>query len=148
MTYQLDISKQTYGNQDYLVHNIKGDSAINDRFLFGQRVPSYGIINFGAFSANQTKQILPSAKGINSDIMLRSLYLFTLDGTKSGATFRLLQGTTKIAEWVFTGTDLPFTFPNGAIINPAITLEIVSKSVSSQILLYWQPVHTISYITI
>ncbi len=148
MPYQLDTAKQTYGNQEYLAHNIKGAAAADDRFLFGMRVQSYGIINFGAFAANQTKNILPSAKGINSDIQLRSLYPFTLDGTKSEVTFRLLQGTTKIAEWLFSGTDIPFRFPEGAIINPAITLEIKSKSTASQILIYWQPVYTLSYITL
>ncbi len=148
MSYQLEAAKQTYGSQEYLIHNIKGASISDDRFLFGMRVQSYGIINFGSFTANQTKNILPSAKEINSDIQLRSLYPFTLDGTKGEITFRLLQGTTKIAEWLFSSSDIPFRFPEGAIINPAITLEIKFKYAASQILIYWQPVYTLSYITL
>lgn len=146
MSYRLETSSQQYGSSKYLDHNLKGVNAESDRRLFAQRVSSYGIINFGVFTANQTKQFLPSANGITSDIMLRSLYPFTTDASRGETTFRLLQGTTKIAEWLFTGTDVPFAFPDGAIINSSLTLEVKPKYALSQLMLYWQPVHVLSYI--
>lgn len=148
MPYQLETSFQQYGTQKYLDHNLKGSNSDLDRRLFAQRVPSYGIINFGALAANQTKQFLPSANGITSDIMLRSLYPFTTDASRGETTFRLYQGTTKIAEWLFMPADLPYAFPDGAIINPSIALEVKPKFALSQLLLYWQPVHVLSYIQI
>ena len=146
MPYQLDTAKQTYGNQEYLAHNIKGNTAANDRYLFGQRVPSYGIINFGVMNANATKQFKPISNGINSDIMLRSIYPFTLDGTKPEITLRLYDGTTKIAEWIFASSEIPYRFPDGAIINPNLNLEIKTKTSVNQMLVYWQPVHVLSYL--
>lgn len=146
MPYELETVKQSYGSQEYLAHKLKGTTPADDRYFFGSRIPSYGIINFGAMGANTTKQFKPLSKGINSDIALESLYLFSLDGSKGEVTFRLFDGTVKIAEWIFGITQLPYQFPKGAIINPNLTLEVQPKFAISQCLIYWQPVHTLSYL--
>ena len=66
MGYQLQTTSQLYGDQQFLTHVIKGDTPEGDRHLFGQRVPSYGIINFGAINANTEKTIVLAAQGITS----------------------------------------------------------------------------------
>lgn len=146
--YQLVTTSQIYNNVVYLDHTLKSDTPEKDVRLVGDRVPSYGVINFGAINGGATKRFLPSQFGFASDIMLRSLYPFTLDGTKDETTLRLYQGNSKISEWKLSNSDIPFRFPEGAIINPNISIEVRPKIFVSQLLLYWQPVHVLSYLEV
>ena len=148
MTYQRESIVQPYGNQEFLAHSVSGNIDNRGFNLVGDRIPSFGIINFGAMSAASTKQFLPANKGITTDIMLRSLYSFTTNASKSETTFRLKNGTQIIGEWLFAANDMPYAFPAGAIINPNITIEIKPKDSVSQLLLYWQPVHVLTYLEI
>ena len=148
MTYQRNTIDQLYGDQKYLAHQVTGNIDHRPFNIVGDRVPSYGIINFGAVSSNNSRQFLPLSNGITSDIMLRSLYSFTTNASKSETTFRLKNGTQLIGEWLFGINDMPYAFPNGAIINPNITIEIKPKNTGSQLLLYWQPVHVLSYLEV
>ena len=146
--FQLESTYQTYNGNKYLDHQINAEGLEPNFRLVGDRIPSYGIINFGAMSAGETKQLLPINNGITTDIMLRSLYSFTTNATKSETTFRLKSGTQLIGEWLFAANDMPYAFPDGAIINPNITIEIKPKNAVSQLLLYWQPVHVLSYLQV
>ena len=148
MTYQRNTVDQLYGDQKYLAHQVTGNVDPRPFHVVGDRVSSYGIINFGAVSSNNSKQFLPVSNGITNDIMLRSLYSFTTDASKTETIFRLKNGTRLIGEWLFTADDMPYAFPDGAIINPNITIEIKPKNTVSQLLLYWQPVHVLSYLEI
>lgn len=146
--YQLGTASQIYGDEKYLDHVLRGETTDLDRRLVGDRIPSYGVINFGSINANLTKRFKPFDRGIKSDILLRSFYVFTPDASKDETRFSLSLETTKIAEWLFSPDKMPFRFPEGAIINPAITLEVKPKNNVSQVLLYWQPVHVLSYIEV
>ena len=146
--YQLVTTSQVYNNVVYLDHTLKGDTPEKDVRLVGDRVPSYGVINFGGMNGGSSRRFLPSSRGIFSDMMLRSLYPFTLDGTKDETTLRLYQGNIKISEWRLGNDDIPFRFPEGAIINPEIAIEVKPKLPVSQLLLYWQPVHVLSYLEV
>lgn len=148
MTYQRESVVQKYGDANFLAHKIAGNIESQPYFHVGDRVPSYGIIHFGAIGGGQTRQFKPVDRGIDNDIMLRSLYPFTTDASKDEVIFRLFEGAIEFAEWRFTSDSVPFTFPDGAIINPNITLSVTPKSNVSSVMLYWQPVHVISYLKI
>jgi len=148
MSYNLETTKQIYGNQLFLTHNIKGDTSTDDRHLFGMRVPSFGIINFGTMAAGQVKNFKPIDNGINSDISLKSAFAFTTSATNDEITLRLLDGTTEIAEQKLTNAQMPYSFPPGAIINPNLTIQVTTRYATTQMLLYWQPVHVLDYIEV
>ncbi len=148
MSYQLESTTQLYGDNLYLAHNLRGTGRENDRFLFGQRVPSFGIISFGAMAAGRTKRITPADRGINSHIMLRSIYDFTTSATADEVTFKLFEGETEILEQRVFSSEMPYTFPPGAIIDPRYTIEVKPRYATTQLLIYWQPVHVLSLIRV
>ncbi len=148
MVYQLETSEQLYGEDLYLTHTIRGTGQQNDLSLFGQRVPSYGIINFGAIDGGSTKDFKPIDNGISSDIMLRSIYDFTTSATNDEVTFKLFNGSVEIFEQKITNSEMPYTFPPGAIINPNLIIQVNPRYTTTQLLIYWQPVHVLSYIEV
>ncbi len=148
MSYQLETASQVYGDNLYLAHNLKSDTAEADRFLFGQRVPSYGIINFGYMKAGTTKIFRPLDNGINSDILLRSVYSFTTAPANEEVTFNLFNGREQLLEQRIPNSEMPYTFPPGAIINPNLTITVTCRYETAQLLIYWQPVHVLSFIQV
>ncbi|MEO0834785.1 MAG: hypothetical protein AAFY16_02100 [Cyanobacteria bacterium J06642_3] len=148
MSYQLETTAQPYGSQQYLAHKIKGETESDDRYLFGQRVPSYGIINFGAMAGNSTKNFKPIDYGIQSEIELKSIYDFTNSATGDQCTFRLFNGNVEILEQQINNHDMPYTFPPGAIINPNLTIQVQPRYTTTQLLIYWQPVNVLSYVEV
>ncbi|MEM7592644.1 MAG: hypothetical protein AAF383_14175 [Cyanobacteria bacterium P01_A01_bin.83] len=116
--------------------------------MFGQRIPSYGIINFGAMAGGTTKNFKPIDYGILSEIELKSIYDFTSNATADECTFKLFSGNVEILEQRITNNEMPYTFPPGAIINPNLTIQVKPKYTTTQLLIYWQPVHVFSYLEV
>ena len=148
MSYQLQTTAQVYGDNNFLTHKLPGNTADDDRYLFGQRVQSFGIINFGAIASNSSKQVLLSSIGISSPILLRSVYAFNYSGGSDEMRMRLFSGTQKLAEMKFKFSEVPYRFPDGAIIDPSLSIEVEPRYAVIQLLLYWQPVHVLSYIEV
>lgn len=146
--YELEQGKQTYGDQEYLTHNLKGQQPTDDRFLFGMRVPSYGIFSFGAFAAGQKKRVYLADEGITSPISLKSVYAFGTNGTDDEIKFRLFERAIEIAEQKIVSNDMPFQYPDGAIIDPSLGIEVESRRAVTQIIMYWQPVHILKYVAV
>lgn len=148
MTYQRESVVQPYGDLKFLAYKITGNIESQPLNHVGDRVPSYGIINFGAMKAKSKKQIKPIDMGIEQDILLRSLYAFTNHATSEEVTIRLFLGNTEVLEQKLTNAEMPYTFPPGAILNPNLTIEVQPQYNTVQLLLYWQPVHVLSYLEI
>lgn len=146
--YQQQATYQTYNDRKYLDHQINADGIETDVRLVGDRVPSYGVINFGAMSSGSKKQIKPLNLGITTDILLRSLYAFTTSSTNEETTIRLFLNGTEFLEQKITNNEMPYTFPPGAILNPTLTLEVQPRYDTTQLVIYWQPVHVISYLEV
>lgn len=145
MAYQLDSAKQTFGNQDYLAHKIKGATVADDRYLFAQRVEAYGIIDFGAMARNATKRVALSTLGITSQISLKSAYAFGASATTDEIKYRLFSGTTQLMELQLLAAEMPFVFPPGAIVDPTLSIEILATQAFDRVMLFWQPVHVLDY---
>lgn len=139
---------QLYGDKQYLAHNLKGQTTADDRALFGMRVPSYGIFNFGAMTGAQVKRIVLAAEGIVSPIELRSIYAFNATASSDEIKYRLYAGSTEILEYRLNSAVVPYEFPPGAIIDPSLSIEVEPRYDVSQLLIYWQPVHVLSYIEV
>lgn len=148
MSYELETTSQIYGNQPFLTHNIKGDVPENDRHLFGMRIPSFGIISFGAMRANSTKNFKPIDRGIASEFQLISAYAFTTSATSDEITLKLFSGNVEVAEQKITNNEMPYKFPPGAIINPNLTIQVKPKYNTTALVLYWQPVHVLDYVEV
>lgn len=145
MSYELEPTQQIYGNKSFLTHNIKGDVPENDRHLFGMRIPSFGIIDFGAIKQNQTKSFKPIDHGITSDIQLISVYAFTTSPTTDEVTLNLLSNGILIASQRIMNTEMPYQYPPGAIINPNLTIQVKPRYHTTALRLNWQPVHVLDY---
>lgn len=137
-----------YGEREFLAHKLLGETALDDRYLFAQRVPSYGIFSFGAMSGSETKTVVLANEGITSPIQLKSVYAFNVSASSDEIRFRLYAGDTEIAEMKLTASDMPFQFPDGAIIDPSLSIEVDPRYAVSQLLIYWQPVHIIKYVSV
>lgn len=148
MSYQLETTEQIYGEQPYLTHVIKGETPEEDLHLFGMRVPSYGIINFGSITNNSFKTIVLAEKGITSPIQLKSIYAFTSTGGNDETRFSLFRGTTRIVEMRIPSGEMPYQFPEGAIIDPSLSITVRPRYNISQLLIYWQPVHVLSNVQV
>lgn len=146
MTYQRETIIQNYGDTEYLAHLITGDEDKAYGY-FANRIPSYGIINMGFIGANYKKKFKPVDLNITTDIMLRSLFSFTRHSIQEETTIRLFADGYEFLEQKITNEEMPYTFPPGAIINPNFTIEI-QPSYQSLVMLYWQPVHVLSYIEV
>ena len=148
MTYQLVTSSQLYGEREFLTHKLAGSSPADDRYFFASRIPSYGVINFNQMSAKEPKRIKLSDQGITSPILLRSAYAFNYSATSDEIRFRLFSENKKVAEMKLDHKQMPFQFPDGAILEPNLELELEPKYNVLRLLIYWQPVHILSYLSI
>ena len=146
--YESEPLDQQYGDRLYLAHKIKGDSPENARALFGMRMPSYGIFSFGAMAARQQKTIVLANEGIVSPIQLKSVYAFNPNASSDEIRFRLYAGTQELAGMRLTANDMPFQFPDGAIIDPALSIQVEPRYSVTQLMLYWQPVHILKYVAV
>ena len=145
MSYQRSSIVQKYGDQNYLAHQIRGNTQTDPYNFVADRVSSYGIINFGYIKGGKTKRVKPLDLGIEQDILLRSLHNFTTNSTGKEVTIKLFLQNQEFLEQQITDSQMPYTFPPGAIVNPNLELEVRPKYDTMQLLVYWQPVHIISY---
>ena len=145
MAYQLETISQLYGDREYLAHNFKGATPNDDRAVFGMRIPSYGIFNFGPMANNQTKRVVLADKGISSPILMKSAYAFSSNTWNDEIKFRLFDGNTQLAELTILSTEMPYQFPDGAIVDNSLSIEIRVNQTTTQMLVYWQPVHVLQY---
>lgn len=143
--YQQTATFQTYGDHKYLDHQINADGLEPNVRLVGERVPSYGVINFGLMGGRTKKQVKPIDLGIEQDILLRSLWAFTTNATNEEVTLRLYLNSTEVLVQKLSNEEMPYIFPPGAIINPNLTLEVEPRYHTTQLLIYWQPVHVLNY---
>lgn len=141
MSYQLEPDYQVYGDKNYLAHNLKGATAEDDRRFFSERIQSFGIIDFGAMSANSTKSYTPATDGVISPIMITSVFAFTTSATSDEITFKIFDGNTEILEQKIPSSEIPYQFPPGAIIRPDLTIQVKPRYNTTALLVYWQPVH-------
>lgn len=145
MPFQLETISEIYGTRKYLAHNLKGQTANDDRALFGMRVPSYGIFDFGTLANNASKKVVLSSIGITSPILIRSVYAFSSNTNADEIKFRILSGSVQLTELTIPSSDMPYKFPDGAIIDPSLSIEIRVNQTTTQLLVYWQPVHVLQY---
>ncbi len=146
--YQLQTSFQQFGDSKYLDHNLTGQTVTDDRRLFAQRVPSIGIFNFGQINGNASKTISLADYQITSPIQLVSIYALGSENLNSETIYELVSGETVLFSLKLLKESMPFAFPNGAVVDPSLSIRVKPKSNVSQVLIYWQPVHVLSYIEI
>ncbi len=141
MGYQLEPDSHLYGDKNYLAYNLKGDTPEDDRRFFGERISSFGIIDFGAMSAGSIKSYTPATNGVISPIMITSVFAFTTAATSDEITFKIFDGNTEILEQKISNSEIPYHFPPGAIIRPDLTIQVKPRYNTTALLIYWQPVH-------
>ena len=148
MSYQRESIVQPYGKLEFLAHSISGNIDSRSFNYVGDRVPSYEIINFGYIKGGSKKQFKPIEVGIERDILLSSIWSFTTAATNDELTMRLYADTTEFFEQKISNNEMPYTFPPGAILNPNLIFEVQPKYDAMQVVLYWQPLHVLSYVDI
>lgn len=141
MSFQLEPDFQVYGDKNYLAHNLKGATAEDDRRFFGQRIPAFGVIDFGSMTANSIKSYTPVTDGVLSPISIVSVYAFTTAATNDEITFKIFEGATELTRQKITNDEMPYQFPPGAIIRPELTIQVEPRYDTMKLLVYWRPVH-------
>lgn len=145
MSFLLETGTENLDDRNYLIFKQPGTTTEDDRYFFGQRIPSYGILDFGQMAEGTTKRIALTDAGINSQILLRSIYAFVTDTTDDKIMFRLFQGITKMVEFQFDSGIMPYQFPNGIIIDSNLSIEVEPNKAVASLRIYWQPVHVLDY---
>ena len=141
MSYQLKPDSLPYGDDIFLAHNLKGATAEDDRLFFAQRIRAFGVIDFGAMSANSIKTYTPATDGVMSPISIVSVYAFTTAATNDEITFKIFDGVTELTRQKITNNEMPYQFPPGAIIRPDLTIQVEPRYDTTKLLIYWQPVY-------
>ena len=113
------------------------------KHYFADRIPNFGVLNFGYIEALKTREISLAEVGITSPISLVSIYNFASGSVDDQTNFYLKRGTQQIAWLQFKLHEMPFAFPPGAIITPDLTIGVHPKKSSSSVVIYWQPVNII-----
>jgi hypothetical protein len=148
MPFSLTPDAQLYGSNQFKAFKQAGATPDGDRHFFADRIANYGIFSFGAMTANQKKRVVLATANITSPILLRSVYAFGANPTNDEIKLRLFSGTTQLAEMTLLSADMPYQFPDGAIIDPAYSIEIETRYATTQLNMYWQPVNIIDYLAI
>lgn len=148
MPFSLVPDAQLYGSNQFKAFKQPGATSDGDRHFFAERIPGYGIFSFGAMTPNQKKRVVLATAGITSPIMLRSVYAFGANSVNDEIKMRLFSGTTQLAEMTVLSAEMPYQFPDGAIIDPAYSIEIETRYNTTGLNLYWQPVNVIDYLAI
>jgi len=143
MSFGLQPIPLLYGDTNFQAYL----NSATDRAYFADRVAEYGILEFGAINANQTKRLDLGAKGLTSPIILRSLYAFssvtTNDEIREFIIYRkdANGNLTQFATQFFSNNEMPYQFPNGGILFPFNVIEVKPRYDTENILAYVQPVN-------
>lgn len=143
--YELQAASGSYGNQQYLTHTLKGDTPEGDRYLFAQRVPSYGLVQFGSIARNRSKAFTPLDHNIKSSVELRSINALTQSAAGQFEIY-LYENNNLVSRQIIKSDT--YIFPRGTILEPDSRLIIKSIYDTTQLLLSWSPVHVLSYIEV
>ncbi len=143
MSFGLQPIALPYGNTDFQAYL----NTANNQAYFADRIAEYGVLEFGALAANQTKKLDLGAKGLTSPIILRSLYVFssstTNDEIKEFVIYRKNANgnLSRFATQRFSNNEMPYQFPNGGILFPFNVIEVKPRYNTENILAYVQPVN-------
>lgn len=148
MTFTRNSAKQVFGEQNYLSHQITGNVEPEAFYAVGDRISSYGIFNFGQVPANSQKRVSLSAARIEQPISLSSIYAFTDNASSDEIRFYLFSGDKELVELRLSSSEMPYTFPPGAIIDPSLDIVVRPRSNLTSLLIYWKPVHIITQINV
>ena len=145
MVYGLQPISLSYGDTDFQAYL----NTVTLQGYFAGRVPEYGILEFGSIAANQSKRLDLGANNLTSPIILRSLYVFTSSTTGDEIKeFIIYQkdengNLTRIAKQRFNNKEIPYQFPDGAILFPFNVIEVTPKYKTDNIIAYVQPVNVL-----
>ena len=132
---------ETYGTNSYVAF----EDTNQQRYL-AERIESYGLLQFGVMSRNSTKSI--DLDALTCPISIKSVYVFSGSTTNDEIRFRIYQKLTSgsldlIATQRFTNNDMPYLFPDGAILSPGQVIEVEPRYDVDNIIIYAKPVDII-----
>ena len=132
---------ETYGTNNYVAF----EDASQQRYL-AERVESYGLLQFGAMKNGTIKSI--DLESLTCPISIKSVYVFSGSTINDEIRFRIYEkqtgGTSNlIATQRFTNNEMPFSFPDGAILFPNQVIEVEPRYDVDNIIIYAKPVDII-----
>ena len=141
------ISEQ-YGSNSYVAF----EEDVNQQRYLAERIETYGLIEFGAMIRNQKKSIDLQAKGLTSPISIKSIYVFSGSTTNDEIRFRIFEkqasgNPVQIAFQRFTNNDMPYSFPEGAVLLPNQIIEVEPRYDVDNIIIYCKSVDILFALT-
>lgn len=148
MSFTLTSSPLTY-KVDSETKNLGAFKDTQGNHYLSNRVPSIGVLDFGAIAKNDTRKIDLLAEGVQYPLMLRSVYAFSSSGSSNdGMTFNVyIKNSTdslvKIATQYYNKNQMPYQFPYGATIFPGMVIEVKPWYAVDKLLVYVEPVNVL-----
>lgn len=141
LIYERVAVSQLYGDDNY--QSIE-DNITNHR-AFIERIPEIGIIVVSNILSNQSKSFNLANQGINSPIMVRSIYAFNATSTNDEIDFNIYETTGTgtnilVAQQTFTKEEMPVGFPYGIVLFPNNIIEIIPSQDLTSVRLFCCPV--------
>lgn len=114
------------------------DTNTNQHY-FGERIPVYGILDFGFLQASATATISLANNGITVPVILDSLAVTAPGTTGDEVTVDLIRDRAIIATQVFKNDEMPFSHPT-IVLTPDLTVRVQPRY-DCAVYMYVKPVH-------
>lgn len=135
--WNLEQTVATLNNQEFLAFK---DVDTNLHY-FGERVPVYGILDFGFINADNTETINLANNGITVSVILDSICVTAPGTTGDEVAVDLIRDRSVIATQVFKNNQMPFDHPT-IILTPDLTIRVKPKY-DCAVYMYVKPVHVL-----
>lgn len=134
-------ASETYGNNNYVAFK---DNNTQERYL-AERIETYGVIEFGLMNQNEIKTIDLQVQGLTSLVSIKSVYAFSGSTTNDEIRFKIYEkdgsgNLIPIASQRLTNNEMPYRFPDGAILSPNQVIEVQPRYAVDNIIIYVKPV--------
>jgi len=125
---------EIYGDNNYVAFEDE-----NQQRYLAERIESYGLLQFGAMIRDTTKRI--DLQSLSSPISIKSVYVFSGSTTADQIKFKVYEKNQSgslnlIANQVFNNNDMPFAFPDGAILFSNHVIEVEPRYDVDNIIVY------------
>lgn len=119
--------------------NFEGFIDNNGKHYFAERIPIYGILDFGFVQSNTNKLISLAANNITSPIILESIIATAPGQAGDQVEVHLYRNGQPLAFQIFGNDEIPLDHPC-TVLTPDIEVEVKPKY-DCTIFMYFKPVH-------
>ena len=131
---------ELYGQNNYVSFS---QEESQERYL-AERFEGYVTLQFGQINGGEKKEIDLAAKELTFPLSIKSVYAFSSQTTNDEIRFRIFyrddnNRLIQVANQRFSNADMPYRFPDGAILLPNQIVEVEPRYSVINIIAYCKP---------